>query len=166
MAVNWNESQKKVIESRDKNLLVSAAAGSGKTAVLVERILSLITDPVQPVDLERLLVLTFTNAAAGEMKERIGAVITRALEQDPDNDRLQRQASMVHSAHISTIHSFCSYVIRNYFHTTDLDPSYRVVDDGEKRILMKDTLKELLDRRGIYWQMAEGSLSKPPADLI
>lgn len=145
MAVNWNESQKKVIESRDKNLLVSAAAGSGKTAVLVERILSLITDPVQPVDLERLLVLTFTNAAAGEMKERIGTVITRALEQDPDNDRLQRQASMVHSAHISTIHSFCSYVIRNYFHTTDLDPSYRVMDDGEKRILMKDTLKELLD---------------------
>ena len=89
MGVKWTEEQQKVISLRDRNILVSAAAGSGKTAVLVERILSKITDPEAPVDIDRLLIMTFTRAAAGEMKERISSAIESALYEDPDNEHLQ-----------------------------------------------------------------------------
>ena len=88
MSVAWTEDQKKVIDTRGKNLLVSAAAGSGKTAVLVERILTLITDQTHPVDVDRLLITTFTRAAAGEMKERIGKALLARLEEDPGNEWL------------------------------------------------------------------------------
>lgn len=115
MSVAWTEDQKKVIDTRGKNLLVSAAAGSGKTAVLVERILTLITDQTHPVDVDRLLITTFTRAAAGEMKERIGKALLARLEEDPGNEWLQRQEALVSRAQITTIHGFCLYVIRNYF---------------------------------------------------
>ena len=131
MSVTWTEEQKQVIETRNTNLLVSAAAGSGKTAVLVERILSLITDPEHPVDVDRLLITTFTKAAAGEMKERIGKALNDRLKENPGNEWLQRQESLVHRAQITTIHGFCLYVIRNYFHTIDLDPDFRIADTIE-----------------------------------
>lgn len=145
MSITWTEDQKKVIETRGQNLLVSAAAGSGKTAVLVERILSLITDPKHPVDVDRLLITTFTKAAAGEMKERIGKALLLRLEEDPGNEWLQRQEALVHRAQITTIHGFCLYVIRNYFHVIDLNPNFRIADEGEMRLLKQDTAEELLE---------------------
>ena len=120
MGVSWTKEQQKVIDTRNCNLLVSAAAGSGKTAVLVERILKRITDPHHPADIDRLLIVTFTRAAAGEMKERIRAAIEKQLEENQEDEHLQRQASLIHHAQITTIDSFCSYVVKNYFHLIDL----------------------------------------------
>lgn len=145
MGISWTEDQKKVIDTRKKNLLVSAAAGSGKTAVLVERIVSLITDKTHPVDVDRLLITTFTKAAAGEMKERIGKALQKRLEEDPGNEWLQRQEALVARAQITTIHGFCLYVIRNYFHTIDLNPGFRIADEGEMRLLKQDTAEEILE---------------------
>ena len=116
MERKWTEEQRRVIEVEERNLLVSAAAGSGKTAVLVERIIRKITDKSHPIDIDRLLIVTFTNAAAAEMRERIGLALAKALEKQPDNVHLQRQQTLLHNAQITTIHSFCLYVIRNYFH--------------------------------------------------
>lgn len=145
MSVVWTEDQKKVIDTRDKNLLVSAAAGSGKTAVLVERILALVTDEERKVDVDRLLITTFTKAAAGEMRERIGRALSERLRQDPDNEWLQRQEALVHRAQITTIHGFCLYVIRNYFHTIDLNPNFRIADEGEMRLLKQDVAEEIVE---------------------
>ena len=145
MGVKWTREQEQVIRLRGKNLLVSAAAGSGKTAVLVERILSRVMDPQQPIDVDELLIVTFTRAAAGEMRERIGQALQRAIEEDPDNDHLQRQQTLLHHAQINTIHGFCSYVIQNYFQMIDLDPAYRMAEDGEIRLLRSDVVKEVLE---------------------
>ena len=145
MGVTWTEEQQKVISLRDRNILVSAAAGSGKTAVLVQRILSKIMDETHPVDIDRMLIMTFTRAAAGEMKERITAALEQAIYEDPDNDHLQKQMTLIHTAQITTIDGFCSYVIRNYFHMIDLDPGYRTAEEGELKLLREDVLKELLE---------------------
>ena len=145
MGVTWTEEQKKVISLRDRNILVSAAAGSGKTAVLVERILSKIMDPARPVDIDRLLIMTFTRAAAGEMKERISAAIDQKLCENPDNEHLQRQATLIHNAQITTIDGFCAYIIRNYFHMIGLDPGYRTAEEGELKLLREDVMKEVLE---------------------
>ncbi len=145
MGVQWTKEQQEVIRLRDRNILVSAAAGSGKTAVLVERILSKITDNTHPADIDRLLIMTFTRAAAGEMKERISAVIEKALGEDPDNEHLQRQTTLLHTAQITTIDGFCAYIIRNYFHLIGLDPGYRTADEGELKLLRGDVVKALLE---------------------
>lgn len=148
MGISWTEEQRKVIETRGRNVLVSAAAGSGKTAVLVERILSLVCGDEKgekPLDVDRLLVVTFTNAAAAEMRERVGLALEKRLEEDPENVHLQKQQTLIHNAQITTIHSFCQYVIRNYFHQLDLDPSYRIGDEGEMKLLKGDVIKELLE---------------------
>ena len=100
MTAKWTKEQEEAIRLRDRNILVSAAAGSGKTAVLVERILSRVTDPDHPADIDRLLVVTFTRAAAGEMKERIGQALEKRLLEDPDNEHLQRQGALLHHAQI------------------------------------------------------------------
>ena len=145
MGVQWTKEQQEVIRLRDRNILVSAAAGSGKTAVLVERILSKITDNTHPADIDRLLIMTFTRAAAGEMKERISAVIEKALGEDPENEHLQRQTTLLHTAQITTIDGFCAYIIRNYFHLIGLDPGYRTADEGELKLLRGDVVKVLLE---------------------
>lgn len=145
MAVQWTEEQKKVIELRNRNILVSAAAGSGKTAVLVERIIRMLTDEVHPLDVDRLLIVTFTEAAAAEMKERIRAAIEKALEARPEDVHLQRQSTLIHSAHITTIHGFCLQVIREYFHVIDLDPGFRIAEEGELKLLKQDVLAEVLE---------------------
>ncbi len=147
MAIAFTPEQQKVIELRDRNILVSAAAGSGKTAVLVERIVRMITDEKRPVDIDQLLVVTFTNAAAAEMRERISLAINRRLEQDPGNVHLQKQASLIHNAQITTIDSFCLFVIRNNFNDIGLDPGFRVVDQGELRLLAQDVMQELLEEK-------------------
>ncbi|RDU23368.1 helicase-exonuclease AddAB subunit AddA [Anaerosacchariphilus polymeriproducens] len=145
MAVSWTKEQEKVISLRDRNILVSAAAGSGKTAVLVERIISMITSAENPIDIDRLLIVTFTNAAAAEMKERIGKAIEKKLEAEPDNAHCQRQLTLIHNAQITTIHSFCLFVIRNHFHKIDLSPDFRMGDEGELKLIKSDVLDSLLE---------------------
>lgn len=145
MSVQWTAEQQKVIDLRNRNILVSAAAGSGKTAVLVERIIKMLTDDTHPVDVDRLLIVTFTEAAAAEMKERILSAIEAALEQNPGNAHLQRQATLIHSAQITTIHSFCLSVIREHFHVIDIDPGFRIAEEGELKLLKQDVLENLLE---------------------
>ena len=145
MGIQWSKEQKQVIDLRHRNILVSAAAGSGKTAVLVERIIQKITDPDQPVDIDKLLIVTFTNAAAAEMRERISVAIEKKMTEDPDNSNLQRQLTLVHNAQITTIDSFCLFVIRNYFHKIDLEPGFRVADEGEIALMKTDVMEELLE---------------------
>ena len=151
--VKWTDDQQQVIDARGCDLLVSAAAGSGKTAVLVERILSMLTDREHPRDIDRLLIVTFTNAAAGEMKDRIRVAIEQKIEgfqaETEEDERLlehlQRQVSLLSNAQITTIHSFCQYVIRNHFHTIDLDPGLRVADEGEQKLLQNDVMEKLIE---------------------
>ena len=147
MAIAFTPEQQQVIELRDRNILVSAAAGSGKTAVLVERIIRMITDESRPMDIDRLLVVTFTNAAAAEMRERISLAIGRKLEENPGNIHLQRQASLLHNAQITTIDSFCLFIIRNNFNDIGLDPGFRVADEGELKLLGQDVMRELLEEQ-------------------
>lgn len=145
MSITFTKEQQQVIDLRNRNILVSAAAGSGKTAVLVERIITRLTKDESPLDVDRLLIVTFTDAAASEMKERIHRAIEEALEQDSDNVHLQRQATLIHQAQITTIHKFCLSVIREYFHTIDLDPGFRVAEEGELKLLEKDIAEEVLE---------------------
>lgn len=145
MAISFTPSQQKVIELHNRNILVSAAAGSGKTAVLVERIIQMVCNEQQPVDIDRLLIVTFTNAAAAEMRERIAAGIARKLQENPESEHIQKQSTLLHNAQITTIDSFCLFIIRNHFNEIGLDPAFRVADEGEIRLLQQDTLKELLE---------------------
>ncbi len=143
--VKWTTEQEQVIKLRNRNILVSAAAGSGKTAVLVERIIKRITDPVNPVDIDKLLVVTFTKAAAAEMRERIGNAIEKCLEEAPEDENLRRQQTLIHNAQITTIDSFCLFVVRNHFEEIDLDPNFRIADAGELKLLEKDVLDEVFE---------------------
>lgn len=145
MGVTFTKEQQQVIDLRNRNILVSAAAGSGKTAVLVERIITRLTKDESPLDVDQLLIVTFTEAAASEMKERIHGAIEKALEEDPENVHLQRQATLIHQAQITTIHKFCLSVIRDYFHTIDLDPGFRVGEEGELKLLQKDVVSNVLE---------------------
>ena len=152
MGVKWTPEQEKVISLRNRNILVSAAAGSGKTAVLVERIITMLTKDEPPINVDELLIVTFTEAAASEMKERILSAIEKKLEENPDDVHLQKQSTLIHGAMITTIHSFCLSVIREYFHTIDLDPSFRIGEEGELKLLQKEVLQKLLEE-----QYAEGN---------
>lgn len=143
--MQFTKDQQKVIDARKKNILVSAAAGSGKTAVLVERIIQMVIDEKNPVDIDKLLIVTFTSAAASEMRERIFTAINRELLKKPESEHLQKQVALIHNAQITTIHSFCLSVIRNYFSEINLDPSFRIADEGELKLIKKDTLEALLE---------------------
>ncbi|MDE7313714.1 MAG: helicase-exonuclease AddAB subunit AddA [Eubacterium sp.] len=156
MGVTWTKEQQQVIALRNRNLLVSAAAGSGKTAVLVERIVQKVLDGQHPVDIDRMLIVTFTKAAAAEMRERVSQAIEKRLDAQPDDSRLQRQATLVHNAQITTIDSFCLYVVRNYFQTIGLEPSFRIADPGELELLKADVAREVMERH--YEKKEEGFL--------
>lgn len=145
MGMTFTREQQQVIDLRKRNLLVSAAAGSGKTAVLVERILSLITEGGCPMDIDELLIVTFTRAAAAEMRERIGAAIETRLLADPENAHLQRQQTLLYHAQITTIDSFCLFVVRNYFHLIGLEPDFRMGEEGELKLLRQDVLAQVLE---------------------
>lgn len=145
MATKWTQEQQRVITTRNHNMLVSAAAGSGKTAVLVERIIKRITDRKDPVDIDRLLVVTFTKAAAAEMRERIAAAIDKIREEFPEDERLEQQQTLIHNAQITTIDSFCLFVVRNHFEEISLDPNFRIADTGELRLLEQDVLAEVFE---------------------
>lgn len=143
--MQFTEDQQKVIDLRDRNILVSAAAGSGKTAVLVERIIQKICDVEHPVDIDKMLIVTFTSASAAEMRERISKAVSDRLEEDPANEHLQKQSALIHNAQITTIDSFCLFLIRNHFHEIDLDPGFRVADEAEGKLLRKDAMADLLE---------------------
>lgn len=143
----WTEEQLSAIETRNSNLLIAAAAGSGKTAVLVERIIRIITDEENPVDIDKLLVVTFTSAAASEMRERIASAITKALEKTPNSTNLQKQLTLLSRANITTMHSFCLEVIRNNFQVIDLDPSFRILDETEGVLLKNEILDDLFEEK-------------------
>lgn len=141
----WTKEQSEAIYTRRCNLLVAAAAGSGKTAVLVERIIQIITNEDNPVDIDKLLVVTFTSAAAAEMRERIANAISKKLEDRPDSKSLQKQLTLLSRANITTMHSFCLDVIKNYFYTIDLDPSFRIADDTECTLMKNEIIEELFE---------------------
>lgn len=147
MGMTWTPEQKAVIDLRERNILVSAAAGSGKTAVLVERIVGMLTDAAHPIDIDQLLVVTFTKAAAGEMRERIGRAIDGLLEKNPEDEHLMRQQTLIYNAQITTIDSFCNDILHNYFHLIGLDPDYRVADEGEQKLLKADVMEMLLEEK-------------------
>lgn len=143
----WTDEQLSAIETRNCNLLVAAAAGSGKTAVLVERIIRIITNEDNPVDIDKLLVVTFTNAAAAEMRERIAAAISKALDKEPTSKNLQKQLTLLNRANITTMHSFCLDVIKNNFHKIDLDPSFRIGDATEGILIKDEVIDELFEEK-------------------
>ena len=145
MGMKFTPEQQRVIELHNSNILVSAAAGSGKTAVLVERIIRMICEGEHPADIDRLLIVTFTNAAAAEMRERIAAGIAARLEADPGNDHIQKQSALLHNAQITTIDSFSLFLIRNHFNEIGLDPDFRVADEGEIKLLQQEVLAQLLE---------------------
>lgn len=151
MGMKFTEDQQRVIDLRNCNILVSAAAGSGKTAVLVERIVELVSgsgcDSAQAVDIDRLLIVTFTNAAAAQMRERITKALSDRVEVEPDNEHIKKQLMLIHNAKIMTIHSFCLYLIKNHFNDIGLDPDFRTADEGEIRLLKQEVLSELLEEQ-------------------
>ncbi|MBS7008538.1 helicase-exonuclease AddAB subunit AddA [Anaerostipes sp.] len=141
----WTKEQQQVIEERGCSLLVSAAAGSGKTAVLVERIIEKISAKNDPVDVDRLLVVTYTHAAANEMKERIRKAIEKKVEEEPENEHLIRQLSLIHKAQITTIHSFCLNLIRDYYYKLDLDPNFAIGDQGQMELMKLEVMDDVLE---------------------
>ncbi|MCC5912182.1 MAG: helicase-exonuclease AddAB subunit AddA [Clostridiaceae bacterium] len=140
----WTEEQQQAIDARDSNLLVAAAAGSGKTAVLVERIIKIIVK--DKINIDKLLIVTFTNAAAGEMRERIATALAKELEKKDENEEhLRRQMTLLNKASITTLHAFCIEVVKKHFHFIDVDPSFRIGDVTETKILQLESLEELFE---------------------
>ncbi|MDP4085057.1 MAG: helicase-exonuclease AddAB subunit AddA [Bacillota bacterium] len=143
--VSWTDDQWKAIVAKNKDILVAAAAGSGKTAVLVERIIQKILSNDDPVNVDELLVVTFTNASAAEMRHRIGEALEKAINHDPDSRNLRKQLSLLNKASISTLHSFCMEVIRKYYYLIDLDPGFRIADEIEAQLLRDEVMDEIFE---------------------
>ncbi len=145
MAIEFTGQQQKILNARGHNILVSAAAGSGKTAVLVERIVRMISEGEHPMDIDRLLVVTFTRAAAAQMRERIARAIADRIAKAPEDRHLQRQETLLHHAQITTIDSFCSFLLHNHFSEISLDPGFRQMDETQSGLLKKDVMKQFLE---------------------
>lgn len=143
--VTWTDDQWKAIMAKDQDILVAAAAGSGKTAVLVERIIQKILSEEDPINVDQLLVVTFTNASAAEMKHRIGEALEKAIEANPGSKHLRKQLSLLNKASISTLHSFCLEVIRKYYYFIDIDPGFRIADDTEIQLIRDEVMDELFE---------------------
>lgn len=143
--VRWTGSQLDAINTRDRTLLVSAAAGSGKTATLTERIISSVLDSENPINIEDMLIVTYTRAAVGELRERIGKAVKKALKERPDDERLARQLHMLPSAKISTIDAFCADILRANAERVGISPSFRVPDSAEAQLLGENILSGLLE---------------------
>lgn len=141
----WTDDQWKAMTAVGQDILVAAAAGSGKTAVLVERIIRKIIDTENPIDVDELLVVTFTNAAAAEMRHRIGEVLEAAINEHPDSAHLRKQLSLLNRASISTLHSFCQDVIRKYYYVIDLDPGFRIAEDTEAQLIRDEVIANLFE---------------------
>lgn len=143
--VNWTDDQWKAIYAKNQDILVAAAAGSGKTAVLVERMIQRILSEDDPINVDELLVVTFTNASAAEMRHRIGEALEAAIQQNPKSTNLKKQLTLLNRASISTLHSFCLDVIRKYYYLLDIDPGFRIADTTEALLLRDEVMDELLE---------------------
>lgn len=159
----WTNEQQAAIDSRGQTLLLSAAAGSGKTAVLVERIIRRLLDKEYPIDITELLVVTFTKAAAAEMRDRIGTALMKALSETKD-PRVERQLALLPSAQISTLHAFCQHVIRKYFYTIDLDPAFSIAGEEELNLLRRQVLEDVF--LSYYEDDEKSSILYPLADMF
>lgn len=159
----WTNEQQAAIDSRGQTLLLSAAAGSGKTAVLVERIIRRLLDKEYPIDITELLVVTFTKAAAAEMRDRIGTALMKALSETKD-PRVERQLALLPSAQISTLHAFCQHVIRKYFYTIDLDPAFSIAGEEELNLLRRQVLEDVF--LSYYEDDKKASILYPLADMF
>ena len=160
--VSWTEEQERAIYSHGSNILVAAAAGSGKTAVLVERIIQKLLHKENPVDIDSLLVVTFTNAAAQEMRNRVGQALAKALEENPGSHHLKKQLSLLQNASISTLHSFCMEVVRRYAYLLDLDPGFRIADTVESDLIQQEVLEDLFED----WYGKEGEEQQRFFDVV
>ena len=143
--INWTKDQQQIIDMRGCNILVSAAAGSGKTAVLVERIFKRITDKRDPVNVDQFVVVTFTKLAAAQMKDKIRKALDSMLDENQGDVNLLRQITLLNNAQITTIDSFCLWIIRNHFPEVNLDPGFRIMDEGEKKLIENDVLEDVLE---------------------
>ncbi|PAK40453.1 helicase-exonuclease AddAB subunit AddA [Peribacillus simplex] len=145
--VTWTEDQWKAIWAKDQDILVAAAAGSGKTAVLVNRIIQKVISEEDPIDVDELLVVTFTNASAAEMRHRVSEALEKAINDNPHSQHLRKQLSLINRASISTLHSFCLEVIRKYYYLTDIDPGFRIADSTEIQLLRDEVMEELFEEQ-------------------
>jgi len=143
--VKWTNEQLQAIERMGNNILVAAAAGSGKTAVLVERIINKIIN--QKINIDEILVVTFTNAAASEMRERILEAIYKKIEEEPENNHLQKQINLISRASICTIDSFCLDVVKNNFYEVDISPNFRIADNSELELIKQEVIEDLFDKK-------------------
>ena len=145
MAIQYTAEQRAAIDSRDNRLIVSAAAGSGKTAVLVRRVIELLCEPGADRRISDFVVVTFTNAAASEMRSRIAAAIQERLVQEPENSRLRRQLSLLPTARIQTVHSFCQELVRQNFIRCGVTADFKLMDEEESRNLRDEVLDAMLE---------------------
>lgn len=143
--VTWTDGQWRAIFAEGRDVLVSAAAGSGKTAVLIERLIQKMVREKDPIDVDQLLVVTFTNASAAEMRHRMAEALEKALLQNPSSSHLRRQLSLLNKAQISTLHSFCLSIVKQYAYALDLDPGFRLANDAEAALIRDDVLAEVLE---------------------
>ena len=169
--IDWTKEQNRVINTRDKSILVAAGAGSGKTTVLVERIIKMITDKENPIDIDKFLIVTFTRSAAAQMKEKIRDRLYKLSLEKSDDENIRRQMSLVHTANISTIDSFANKIVSEHFEDLDIDPNFRVIEQEEEDMLIEDAIAKVMDE---YYEsedqefldslemLAEGS---PTADI-
>lgn len=141
----WTDEQWKAIWTTGQDTLVSAAAGSGKTAVLINRMIEKVISSDNPIDVDELLVVTFTNASAAEMRHRMAEALEKAITDQPESKHLRRQLSLLNKAQISTLHSFCLNIVRQYAYLLDIDPGFRIANDTEAALLKDDTLAEVLE---------------------
>ncbi|NDI33733.1 helicase-exonuclease AddAB subunit AddA [Chengkuizengella sediminis] len=169
----WTEDQWLAISTRGDNVLISAAAGSGKTAVLVERIIRLISSEEEGIDVDRLLVATFTKAAASEMRHRIREALEKELSQKPHSGHLKKQLTLVHKANITTLHSFCLEVIQQNFQSIQMDPKFRIGNDTETELIRQEVLEELFERHyensppdSEFWKLVEAYTGERNDDLL
>ena len=147
MSRNWTSAQSAAIEARGHHVLVSAGAGSGKTAVLVERLLHLLTDAQNPLDIDRILVVTFTNAAAQEIRSRLGKALAALARERSGDAHILRQLALLPQASILTLHSFCLDLIRRYFYHLNLDANLKVASELEQMMLREEVLEKYLESR-------------------
>ncbi|RFU63536.1 helicase-exonuclease AddAB subunit AddA [Peribacillus saganii] len=143
--LTWTEAQWKAIWAKEQDILVAAAAGSGKTAVLVNRIIQKVLSQDDPIDVDQLLVVTFTNASAAEMRHRIADALETAINENPHSQNLRKQLSLINRASISTLHSFCLEVIRKFYYLTDIDPGFRIADSTEGELLRDEVLEDVFE---------------------
>ncbi|MBB6454732.1 ATP-dependent helicase/nuclease subunit A [Salirhabdus euzebyi] len=160
--MRWTADQEKAIYTDGTDVLVAAAAGSGKTAVLVERIIQKLLNQQKAMNIDEMLVVTFTNAAAQEMRNRVGSALEAALKDNPNSVHLKKQLSLLQRAHISTLHSFCMDVVRKYSYQLDIDPNFRIADDVEADLIRQEVLEELFED----WYGREGEEQERFFDLV